>query len=60
MKPVKFIRKGKTITTLADEENDIKRSAHECKSVNEARKFSRNLQMEHDGALGRGSVKVET
>ena len=47
-----YVRKGKTITHKPTGES----TTH--KSINAAKRASRQLQMEEDGALGRGSVRV--
>jgi hypothetical protein len=51
MKPAKFIRAGKQIKEVE--------SGHTTgyKYYNEAKRESRRIQMEHDKALGRGTVR---
>ena len=51
MNKVAYERNGKVLTNLANGERPP------FKSVNAAKRASRKLQMELDGALGRGSVR---
>ncbi len=52
MKDTTHVRKGKEIRAAAPD------GAVMYKSMNQAKKASRKLQMEQDGALGRGTVRV--
>ncbi len=52
MKKTIYVRKGKTITHV---ESKLPES---FSSINAAKRASRELQLERDGALGRGSVAV--
>lgn len=52
----KYIRNGKTITTFNDDEVTNKET---FKSISEAKRKSRGLQLAEDGALGRGSLIVD-
>lgn len=52
MKEKKYVRKDNVITTV-----ETKKQAH-FKSIALAKKESRRLQLEEDGALGRGSVRL--
>lgn len=52
MKPTKYVR---LFSTIIDAETQ-KRTKY--KFINEAKRASRKLQMELDGALGRGSVRA--
>lgn len=48
----KFIRKGKTITTIATDEKP--KVVNKFGSINDAKRASHALQMKHDSGLGRG------
>lgn len=52
MKTRRYMRKGNVIHTCADVSNKA------YPSINEAKRESRRLQMEADGALGRGTLSV--
>lgn len=52
MKAQIFTRQGRVITDLRNGQ------AQQFRSLNAARKESHKLQMEHDKALGRGSLRV--
>ena len=52
MKQPKYYRCGRTIRDLATGKDTT------YESVNLAKKESRRLQLEEDGSLGRGSVRV--
>ena len=52
MKPTKYVRLSSTIIDTKTQ----KRTNH--KFINAAKRASRKLQMELDGALGRGSVRA--
>lgn len=52
METAKYERKGQVIKNLEDG------TVLDCKSVNKAKKTSRELQVVEDGALGRGSLRV--
>lgn len=52
MKPTTHIRKGREIRAAAPH------GAVMHDSINRAKKASHKIQMEQDGGLGRGSVKV--
>ena len=53
MKEAKFVRQGKTIISF---ENGG--SSQTFASITKAKAESRRLQMQEDGALGRGSLRV--
>lgn len=53
MKEQIFTRKGRVITDLRDNQSIT------FKSRNKAKQESHRLQMEHDKALGRGSLKAQ-
>lgn len=52
MKECMYVRKGKEIRALALDGSEM------CKSINEAKRRSRRIQMMADKALGRGTLKV--
>lgn len=52
MKEAKY---GRTRHIIEDVETGARK---EYKSINEAKRASRKHQLDHDGALGRGSVRV--
>lgn len=52
-----YVRKGKTITTLATENSPATSKVHD--SINLAKKASRDLQLSKQGNLGRGCLRVE-
>ena len=54
MKDAKFVRNGKAIISFANGG-----SAQHFESITKAKAESRAIQMREDGALGRGSLKVE-
>lgn len=54
MKTTMFIRKGKIITDITDDPHKDK----VYKSINEAKRESRKIQIGKDGALGRGCLVV--
>jgi len=61
MKTTKYVRRGKTITTLEHlNELDylVPASSRSLPTINQAKRESRRLQMAADGALGRGSLMV--
>lgn len=54
-----YTRTGKTIESVErNEANSAPAYKHTFKSLNAAKKKSRQLQMDADGALGFGSVRV--
>lgn len=53
---MKYVRKGKNITEINDEGEIV--SAIQLTSVSKAKKESWKIQMENDGGLGRGSVRL--
>ena len=55
MADLKFVRKGKTIETLAEAGRE--NSRHTFKSINEAKRESRRLQ-QANGGMGMGSLQV--
>lgn len=57
MKELKFIRKGAFIHQVGGTEKHDPRAMH-YEHVSHAKRVSRELQMEYDGALGRGVVRV--
>ncbi len=50
-----YVRRGRKIISISDS----KTSSETYKSINEAKRKSRLLQLSEDGALGRGSVVAE-
>ncbi len=53
MKPMLYARRGRTIIDYQGE----KPKSFGHKSITEAKRESHRLQMSHDGALGRGTVR---
>lgn len=53
MKSTTHIRKGRKITIIGDNPQTTK-----FESINAAKRESRKIQMDADGALGRGTVSV--
>lgn len=59
MKDTKFIRDGRKITEHAlDNDGNVEFVSTSYKSINEAKRKSREFQLSQDGALGRGSLQV--
>jgi len=52
MKDAQWYRKGHILRHATDGR------VEDCKTINNAKRRSRALQMELDGALGRGSVRI--
>lgn len=57
MSETKFQRKGSVIIDLRMDKSDPQRAV-DYKSINKAKRKSFEIQMQEDGALGRGSVMV--
>lgn len=58
MKETKYIRNGKNIRSVAKKEDGTPVERFDFKSINAAKRKSRELQMENDRGLGLGSVRV--
>lgn len=58
LKPAKFCRMDHIIQTL-DANGNVVKDEH-LPSINAAKRKSRELQMQSDGALGRGTVRTDT
>jgi len=58
MKETKYIRRGQKIETVERDEKNNLAWSKDYGSINKAKRASRELQIDEDGALGLGSVQI--